>query len=822
MVERDVALEDQMRTAYLDYAMSVIVSRALPDVRDGMKPVQRRVLYAMHDQGMRNSGPYRKSARVVGDVIAKYHPHGDSPVYEALVRLAQPFSLRYPLVDGQGNFGSVDNDPPAAMRYTEARLAAISDEMLADIDRETVTFAPNFDGSEREPTVLPAKIPNLLINGASGIAVGMATNIPPHNLTEVSDAILFALGRWQENPDGGSYEATLDELTQFVRGPDFPTSGLIRGTEGILRAYATGQGKVIMEARADIDEGPRENRPQIVITELPYQVNKASLVEKIADLVRSRRIDGISEVRDESDRDGLRVVIELRRDAEPEVVLNNLYEHTSMRQAFHINMLALVDGQPQVLPLRQVVHHFIRFRRDVVTNRTRYELRRAEDRAHVLEGLRLALDDLDAVIALIRASENVDAARIGLIERYGLSLRQAQAILDMQLRRLAALERQAILDELTELRERIADLEDLLATPTRITGTVREEMEEGKEKYGDARRTEIIEGELEQVRREDLIPHQEAVVTLSERGYIKRVASQTFRTQRRGGRGVTGMPTREEDAVRRLVVCDTHDTLLFFTNRGRVWTKRCFELPAESSRTARGTHLQNVTGALDERERVTTVVAADDLSEGDYLVFATQLGGVKRTPLHLFTSIRSNGIRAMDLKEGDELVSVVKADEQANVILVTEQGKAIRFETSVLRSRSRTAGGVRGIRLLNDDKVVGAEIVKPEKQLFVITQNGYGKRTPSESYPTKGRGGQGVITLKAGSRLTGLVVGIAVVDPDQELMLISKNGVVNRTTLREIRAVGRSTQGVIVMRLEQGDRVAALAAFDRSEKPEAT
>ncbi len=812
-----------MRTAYLDYAMSVIVSRALPDVRDGMKPVQRRVLYAMHDQGMRNSGPYRKSARVVGDVIAKYHPHGDSPAYEALVRLAQPFSLRYPLVDGQGNFGSVDNDPPAAMRYTEARLSAIADEMLVDLDRATVSFAPNFDGSEREPTVLPAKIPSLLINGAAGIAVGMATNIPPHNLTEICDAVLFALGRWQESPDGGSFEATLDELTQFVKGPDFPTFGVIRGVEGIMRAYATGQGKVIMEARADIeDTGARANRPQIVINELPYQVNKAALVEKIADLVRSRRVDGVSEVRDESDRDGMRVVIELRRDAQPEVVLNNLYEHTSMRQAFHINMLALVDGQPQVLPLRQMIHHFIRFRREVVTNRTRYELRRAEDRAHVLEGLRIALDNLDAVIALIRGSEDVEAARIGLIELYGLSLRQAQAILDMQLRRLAALERQAILNELTELRERIADLEDLLATPTRITGTVREETEEIKEKYGDGRRTEIIEGELEQVRREDLIPHQEVVVTLSERGYIKRVASQTFRTQRRGGRGVTGMPTRDEDSVRQLVVCDTHDTLLFFTNRGRVWTKRCFELPAESSRTARGIHLQNVTGALDEKERVTTVIAADSLSEGDYLVFATRFGGAKRTPLRHFTSIRSNGIKAMDLRNGDELVSVVKADEGADVILVTEQGKAIRFETTRLTSRSRTAGGVRGIRLLKDDHVVGAEIVQPEKQLFVITENGYGKRTPSESYPTKGRGGQGVITLKAGSRLTGLVVGIAVVDPEQELMLISKNGVVNRTTLMEIRAVGRSTQGVLVMRLEPGDKVAALAAFDKSEKPEAT
>ncbi|MDA1096871.1 MAG: DNA gyrase subunit A [Chloroflexi bacterium] len=822
MVEQTVTIREQMETAYLSYAMSVIVSRALPDVRDGLKPVQRRVLYAMHDLGMRNSGPHRKSARVVGDVIAKYHPHGDSPVYEALVRLAQPFSLRYPLVDGQGNFGSVDNDPPAAMRYTEARLSAIADELLADIDRETVTFAPNFDGSEREPTVLPAKIPNLLINGATGIAVGMATNIPPHNLTEVCDAILFALSRWQQTGSSGTFEATLDELLQFVKGPDFPTAATIRGTEGLTRAYATGQGKVVMEARAVIEEGSRGQRPQILITELPYQVNKAALVEKIADLVRSRRVDGVAEVRDESDRDGLRVVIELRRDAQPEVVLNNLYEHTSMRQAFHINMLALVDGRPQVLSLRQLILLYIQFRREVVINRTRYELRRAEDRAHVLEGLRIALDNLDAVIALIRASENVEAARIGLTERYNLSIRQAQAILDMQLRRLAALERQAILDELAQLHARIADLEDLLARPDRITTTVREEVEAVKTEYGDVRRTEIIHGELGEVRREDLIPHAEVVVTLSNRGYVKRVAASTYRIQRRGGRGVTGMTTRDEDAVQHLLVCDTHDTLLFFTNRGRVWPKRCFELPAETTRTARGIHLQNVTGALEEGERVTTVIAAEDLSGGDHLLLTTRKGEVKRTPLRNFTAVRSSGIIAMDLDPGDELVSAIIANESDHIILVTAHGKAIRFEAAKLTPHSRTAGGVRGIRLLDGDYVVGATIVKPDHQLFLITRNGYGKRTSASSYPTKGRGGQGVITLKAGSARTGPVVAIAMVDPEQELMLVSQSGIVIRTTLKDIRSVGRSTQGVIVMRMDANDEVAALASFAPTVNLEAT
>ena len=823
MVERPVAIERQMREAYLDYAMSVIVSRALPDVRDGLKPVQRRVLYAMYDQGMRSNSPYRKSARVVGDVIAKYHPHGDSPVYEALVRLAQSFSLRYPLVDGQGNFGSVDNDPPAAMRYTEARLAGIAEEMIVDIDRQTVAFAENFDDSEREPVVLPARLPNLLVNGTAGIAVGMATNMPPHNLREVCDAILFALNRWHETPDGGDFDATLDELHEFIKGPDFPTAGIIRGTEGVRSAYATGRGRVIIEARAEIqDMENRGQRSQIVITELPYQVNKAAMVEKMADLVRSKRLDGISEIRDESDRDGMRVVIELRRDAAPNIVLNNLYEHTAMRTSFSINALALVDGQPQILPLRQIIHHFIRFRREVVINRTRYELRRAQDRAHVLEGLRIALDNLDEVIAVIRNAESADTARFTLIERYVLSQRQAQAILDMQLRRLAALESQAIVDELEELRGRIAELESVLADPTRITSAVREETEEIKEKHGDERRTEIDENELGAVRREDLIPHQEVIVTISQRGYIKRVLAGAYRVQKRGGRGITGVTTREEDAVRHLLVCDTHDTLLFFTNRGRVTTLRCFDLPAEASRTARGIPVANLFqqgSALAPNERVTTVMAASDLSEHDYLVFATRRGEVKRTPLERFVRIRSTGKKAMDLEENDDLVSVILAKDADDVFFVTEMGRALKFSTSVLRPRAATAGGVRGIRLQPGDNVIGAAVNDPEGYLLVVAAKGSGKITRTSDYMPHGRGTGGQLTFKVNRTRTGPLIGIAVVSNKEQMMFISSGGIVIRTTLEEIRPRGRNTGGVRVMNLDSDDEVAAIARFPEPEEP---
>ena len=823
MVERSVALESQMRTSYLDYAMSVIVSRALPDVRDGLKPVQRRVLYAMYDLGMRNNSPYRKSARVVGDVIAKYHPHGDSAVYDALVRLAQPFSLRYPLVDGQGNFGSVDKDPPAAMRYTEARLTSIAEEMLLDIDRQTVAFQENFDGSEREPVVLPSRLPNLLINGTNGIAVGMATEILPHNLTEVCDAILFAISRWQETPEGGEFEAGLEELLEYIKGPDFPTAGIIRGTEGVRRGYATGQGKVIVEALAEIqDLEGRAQRSQIVVTELPYQVNKASLVEKMADLVRGKRLDGISEIRDESDRDGMRIVIELRRDAAPDIVLNNLYEQTQMRHSLGINTRALVDGQPLMLPLKQIIFHFIRFRREVVINRTRYELRRAQDRAHVLEGLRIALDHLDEVITVIRNAESADVARITLIERYILSQRQAQAILDMQLRRLAALERQAILDELEELRSRIAALEGVLGDPGRITSIVREEIEEIREKHGDERRTEIDENELGALRREDLIPHQDVIVTISSRGYIKRVSTAAYRVQKRGGRGITGMVTREEDAVEHLLVSDTHDTLLFFTNRGRVTTLRCFDLPAEASRTARGIPVANLFqgSALAPNERVTTVMATSDLSEHDYLAFATRKGEVKRTPLRNFTSVRSTGKKAMDLEEGDDLVSVVLARADDEMFLVTELGKALRFSLASLTPRSATAGGVRGIRLAPNDNVIGAAVVDEEKYLLVVASKGSGKMTRTTDYMAHGRGTAGQLTFKVNLPRTGPLVGMAVVRTDEEMMFITTGGIVIRTTLSEVRARGRRTGGVRVMNLDEKDEIAAIASFPEPDKSE--
>ena len=814
MVVRNVPLEQEMRTAYLDYAMSVIVSRALPDIRDGLKPVQRRVLYAMYELGMRNNSSYRKSARVVGDVIAKYHPHGDAPVYEAMVRLAQTFSLRYPLVDGQGNFGSIDNDPPAAMRYTEAKLTSIAEEMLTDIDRETVSFRGNFDDSEQEPTILPTQLPNLLLNGASGIAVGMATNIPPHNLTEVCNAILFALNRWEETETGGNFQATLDELLEHIKGPDFPTAGLIRGIEGIKQAYSTGQGKVVMEARASIVESNKGRTRQIVINELPYQVNKAALVEKMADLVRGKRLDGIAEIRDESDRDGLRVVIDLQRAAQPEVVLNNLYEHTTMRTAFHVNTLALVDGQPQILPLREIIFHYIKFRREIVINRTRYELRRAQDRAHVLEGLRTALDNLDQVIAVIRNAESADSARITLIERWILSQRQAQAILDMQLRRLAALESQAILDELETLRERIADLEGTLGDPTLITKTVIEELTEIKEKYGDERRTEIIQQEFKKLRHEDLIPHQEVVVTLSNKGYIKRVASETYRIQRRGGRGITGMVTREEDAVRHLLLSDTHDTLLFFTNRGRVTTLRCFELPGEVSRTARGLPVTNLV-PLEDGEIVTTIMSASDMSESDYLVFVTKKGEIKRTPLKHFLKVRSTGKKSMDLEKGDDLVSVIMANDNDEVVLVTEQGKSLRFSINVLKPRSATAGGVRGIRLGAEDNLVGVvTLADPERFIFVISTKGYGKMSKPDLYMPHGRGTSGQKTFNISKNRTGILNGLVMVKRDQEIILVSRKGIVIRTTLTQVPVQGKVTGGVRVMRLDSDDEIAAIAPFE--------
>jgi len=810
---KPVNIEDEMRSSYLDYAMSVIVSRALPDVRDGLKPVHRRILYAMEGLSLGHTSSYKKSARIVGEVLGKYHPHGDAPVYEAMVRMAQDFSMRYVLVDGQGNYGSVDNDPPAAMRYTEARLAAISEEMLVDIDKDTVDYMPNFDNSLQEPVVLPTRLPNLLVNGSSGIAVGMATNIPPHNLGEVCDAIAFLI----DNP-----EAIADELTRFVKGPDFPTAGIIQGREGIKSAYATGHGKIVVRAKAYIGGNSEAGRRQIVVTELPYQVNKAALVERIADLVKDKKIVGIGDLRDESDRQGMRIVIELRREAQPQQVLNNLFKHTPMQSSFFVNMLALVDGQPRVISLKEALQHFIDFRHQVITRRSRFELKVAKERAHILEGLKIALDNIDKVIATIRKSETADTARQKLMADFGLSQTQAQAILDMQLRRLANLERKKILDEYAEVVKTIAYLEDLLANPRRMLPLIKEEVDELKSKYGDPRRTEIIEQGVMGFGEEDLIPHQRMAVTLTSRGFVKRVPSRAYTTQHRGGKGIIGMVTREADAVRLLVVADTHDELLFFTNRGKVFHLKCHEVPADSSRIAKGVAVINLF-PVTENERVTTMVSVTDFKPATFLLMATACGEIKKTSLDNFTAVRSSGLIAMDLEEGDELVATCLATEQDEVILATQKGQSIRFAVSSLRASSRTSGGVRAIRLATDDKVVSMDRADSDAFLLVVTEGGFGKLTPISSYPKQHRAGSGVRTFKIIEK-TGDIVAAKQVSLSEEVMIISADGIVTRTPVKEkdprqgITILGRSTQGVRLMRLESGDKVVAVASFDKSEK----
>ncbi len=799
-----VKIEDEMKSSYLDYAMSVIVSRALPDVRDGLKPVQRRILYALGDMGLRHDSSYKKSARIVGEVLGKYHPHGDTAVYDAMVRMAQDFSMRYTLVDGQGNFGSVDNDPPAAMRYTEARLSRIAAEMLADIEKDTVDFAPNFDGSLKEPMVLPARLPDLLLNGASGIAVGMATNIPPHNLGELCDGICHLI----DNP-----EATVDDLLKMIPGPDFPTGGILEGLEGIRSAYATGHGRIVVRARTHIEEAARGGRYQIVVSELPYQINKATLVERIAELVRNKRLDGISEVRDESDREGMRIVIELRREGQAQQVLNNLCKHTAMQSSFFINMLALVDGQPKMVTLKGGLLHYIEFRRNVITRRSRFDLEKAMERAHILEGFRIALDRLNEVIATIRRSQTVETARNNLMTGFDLTQVQAQAILEMQLRRLAAMERKKIADEYTELLKIIAYLEDLLANPKKIDFLIKEEVGELKSRYGDPRRSEISSEEIRDFSDEDLIPQQQMVVTLSNRGYIKRVATDTYRQQHRGGRGIVGMVTREADAVRRMLIASTHHNLLFFTDRGRVFRLKCYEIPRESSRTARGIPVVNLL-SIDVKERVTAVITASELVQDRFLVTATRKGEVKKTSLAEFSSVRSSGLIAMDLEQGDELVRarVAVADDQ--VVLVTESGQSIKFSVAKLRGASRTSGGVRGIRLAPGDSVVGMEVAVPDGDLLVMSSNGFGKRTPFRLYPLQHRGGGGVRTFKVVAK-TGRVVAARVVYPSDELMLISAKGIVIRTSVESIPVQGRGTQGVAVMRVEQGDSVASIGCLSK-------
>jgi DNA gyrase subunit A len=796
-----INIEDEIQSSYLDYAMSVIVSRALPDARDGLKPVQRRILYAMDGLGLRHTTPFKKSARIVGEVLGKYHPHGDAPVYEAMVRMAQDFSMRYPLIDGQGNFGSLDNDPPAAMRYTEARLTRIAEEMLSDIDKDTVDFSPNFDSSSNEPTVLPTKLPNLLLNGASGIAVGMATNIPPHNLRELCDAICYLL----DNPN-----ATIEELLNLIPGPDFPGGGLIIGREGIKSAYATGHGKVIIRAKANIEEVSK-GRWQIVVSELPFQTNKAELVERIASLVRSKRLEGIAELRDESSREGIRIVIELKRDAQPKQVLNNLYKHTAMQSAFFANMLALVDVQPRVINLKAALQHYIDFRRQVLSRRTRFELTKAEERAHILEGLKMVMERLSEVITTIQKSESAEAAKGNLMREYSLSQTQAQAILEMQLRRLSALEQRKLNEEYTEVLQNISYLEDILGNPKGIDSLIKRELEELSSQYSSERRTQISDEELEEFSAEDLIPHQQMVVTLSQRGYIKRLLSENYHLQHRGGRGVLGMATKEADAISHLSIADTHDTLLLFTNRGRVLSLKCHRIPQEGSRQAKGMPIQNLL-PLDAQERVTAVIAVANWEQGEFILLATRLGKVKRTELSHFSSVRPSGVIAIALKEGDELVSAGLAAEKDEAFLLTEGGRALRFAVADLRPTSRLSGSVRGIRLNHGDKVVGMDIASPGAFLLTISANGYGKRTPVSQYRVQRRGSSGVktyhLTLKTGSLVAG-----AVVLPSQELMVISKDGLVIRMLIKDVTHQGRSTKGVSLMRLAAGDMVSAIACL---------
>jgi DNA gyrase subunit A len=796
---KPIDIQEEMKNSYLDYAMSVIVARALPDVRDGLKPVQRRILYAMGEMGIHHNTAHKKSARIVGEVMGKYHPHGDSPVYEAMVRMAQDFSMRNPLIDGQGNFGSMDNDPPAAMRYTEARLAKISQEMLADIDKDTVNFTPNFDGSLEEPAVLPARVPNLIINGAAGIAVGMATNIPPHNLIEVADAISCLI----ENPD-----ASADELADIVKGPDFPTAGIIYGREGIKNAYATGKGRIIVRARYNVEDVAK-GKQNIIVTELPYQVNKAALVERIADLVKSKKIEGIAELRDESDRNGVRVVMELRKGTQPELVLNNLFKHTPMQTAFYVNMLALVDGQPKVISLKMALQQYILFRQEVIVRRSKFDLNRAKERAHILEGLKIALDNLDAVITTIRNSQSVESARKNLMESFSLSEIQAQAILDMQLRRLAALERKKINDEYTEVLKNIAYLEDLLANPRKILYLIKEEILSIKEKYGDKRRTEIIAEELGQVSEEDLIHHQKVIITLTTRGYIKRMPLETYRVQQRGGRGVAGISIREEEIVRKLEVADTLDTLLFFTNLGRVYSLKCYKVPQETSRTAKGIPLVKLI-SISEGEYVTDLLPVSEFIAGYYLIMLTRRGVIKRTSLEWFSSVRSNGIIAMKMPKNDELISTRVAKPDDDVIIVTEQAQAIRFAVSGLRLASRTSGGVRGIHLAPDDRVVQGDIVIPDASLLVLTKEGHGKCSRLVNYRQQSRGGSGVKTL---SLKAGTVIAAKVIRDSDEAMILSAQGVVIRMKGDSIPVQGRIRRGASIMKLDEGDEVISIAAL---------
>ncbi len=798
-------VQDEMQRSYLDYAMSVIVGRALPDVRDGLKPVQRRILYAMYELGNEYGKPYKKSARIVGDVIGKYHPHGDTAVYDALVRMVQEFSLRYPMIDGQGNFGSVDGDSAAAMRYTEVRMAKIAGELLSDLDKETVETVPNYDGSLTEPRVLPARIPNLLVNGSAGIAVGMATSIPPHNLGEVIDALLVLIA----NPD-----VTVDELMERVPAPDFPTGGILYGLEGVRDAYRTGRGSVQIRARAFIEKTKKGDREAIVITEIPYQVNKARLIEKIAELAREKQIEEISDLRDESDRDGMRVVVELKKDAVAEVVLNNLYKQTQMQTSFSVQLLAIVQNQPRTLNLKQTLEEFLAFRKEVVTKRTLFLLRKAEARAHILEGYKIALDNLDAVIKLIRGSKDPKTAKDGLMAKFALTEIQAQAILDMRLQRLTGLEREKILEELKEVKTEIARLKKILAEEKELLRVIGDEFREIRQAYADERRSQIVR-ETKDIRLEDLIVDEEMVVTVSHTGYIKRNPISLYRTQRRGGRGKVGMGTKEEDFVENVFIASMHSYILFFSNTGKLYWLKVHELP-EASRAAKGRAIVNLL-SLSPGESTPAVLPVKEFVEGKYVVTATAQGVIKKTDLMEYSRPRAGGIIAMGLNEGDQLIATAITSEQDEIFLATRLGMSIRFHEKDVRSMGRAAVGVRGIDLEEGDAVVGMEILRPQGTLLTATENGFGKRTAIEEYRIQTRGGKGVIALKVTGK-TGPIVGVTQVSEGDDVMLVTDSGKIIRMGVDEIRVIGRNTQGVRLIGLQENERVASLARLAEKEE----
>jgi DNA gyrase subunit A len=806
---KEINISQEMKTSFLDYAMSVIVSRALPDVRDGLKPVHRRILYAMHDLGMHSDKPYKKSARIVGDVIGKYHPHGDSAVYETMVRMAQDFNYRYMLVDGHGNFGSVDGDSAAAMRYTESRMSKISMELLRDINKDTIDYQDNYDGEEREPVVLPARFPNLLVNGTTGIAVGMATNIPPHQLGEVIDGVLAV----SKDP-----EITTQELMEIIPGPDFPTGGLILGRSGIRKAYETGRGSITIRAKVVIEQ-KANGKEVIIVNEIPYQVNKAKLIEKIAELAREKKIDGITDLRDESDRNGMRIVIEVRKDANANVLLNNLYKQTALQTSFGINTLALVGGQPKVLNLKQCLVHYLDHQKVVIRRRTEFELRKAEARAHILDGLRIALDHLDAVISLIRASQTTDIAREGLMTTFQLSEKQAQAILDMRLQRLTGLEREKIEEEYQNLVKLIAELKEILANEEKVLEIIREELSEIKERFNDNRRTEIVTGGIENIEDEDLIPVENIVISLTHNGYIKRLPVSTYRAQKRGGRGIQGMGTNEDDFVEHLVTTSTHDTILFFTNKGKVYRSKGYEIP-EFSRTAKGIPIINLL-EVDKGEWVNAIIPVSEFVDDWFLFFTTKEGISKRSPLTSFANIRNNGLIALNLREEDELISVRLTDGSKEIIIGTKNGLLIRFPETDVRSMGRTATGVKGINIDRSDEVVGMEVLEENTEILIVTKNGYGKRTPAEEYRIQGRGGKGIKTCNITDK-NGSLVAMKAVTGEEDVMLITTGGVLIRMAVGDISTMGRNTQGVRLIRLNESEEefVATVAMVEKEEEKE--